>query len=57
MPSIYQQGIRNPSQSKGNSPLVTFRVDEVVCTNAHLVHDPGAPGKLPLDFFISRISS
>ena len=41
--------------SNENQPLLTFRVDEVVCTNARLVHEPDAPGKEPLDFFISYL--
>ena len=43
------------AQSHGGSPLVTFRVDSILCTGAHLVHQTDKPGKLPLDFAIQRL--
>lgn len=42
-------------QSSGSSPLVTLRIDKIVCTNTRLVHETDKPGKLPLDFFISSL--
>jgi hypothetical protein len=34
--------------------LVTFGLDKIVCTNAHLVLETSKPGKLPLDFAIKE---
>ena len=45
----------NANQSNGGSPLVTFRVDSILCTGAHLVHQTDKPGKLPLDFAIQQL--
>lgn len=48
-------GNKNSSSSDAGSQKLTFRVDEVVCTNTHFVHEPGSPGKLPLEFFVSYL--
>ena len=54
-PIRFALGGNGSHPSNENPPLVTFRVDEVVCTNARLVHEPDAPGKQPLDFLISYL--
>jgi hypothetical protein len=52
-PIHFALGDHGSHPSNENPPMLTFRVDEVVCTNARLLHEPDAPGKEPLDFFIS----
>jgi len=42
-------------QDSSTTPFVTFRVDRVIATNCHLVHETDKPGKLPLDFAITSL--
>ncbi|MFZ0745909.1 MAG: hypothetical protein WAM85_15980 [Terracidiphilus sp.] len=44
-----------PKPSNGKSSPVSFRVDRIICTGAHLVHETDKPGKLPLEFDIQSL--
>jgi len=43
-----------PDKPPPAPPLIAFGVDKIVCTDAHFVLETSKPGKLPLDFAISR---
>jgi hypothetical protein len=38
------------------SPVLTFAVDKIQCTNSHFVLETDKPGKLPLDFAIASFT-
>jgi uncharacterized glyoxalase superfamily protein PhnB len=44
------------AQTKGAKQLISFVVDRIECTSAHLVLETSKPGKLPLDFAIARFT-
>ncbi|MEI9970508.1 MAG: hypothetical protein WDM87_18545 [Terracidiphilus sp.] len=39
----------------GKKPLLSFEIDSIDCTNAHLTIETSKPGKLPLEFAIDHV--
>ena len=52
--SHFQHATEALDQPPPAPPLITFGVDKIVCDNDHFVLETSKPGKLPLDFAISR---
>ena len=47
-------GAKPPGRAAPSAPLISFGVDKIECTSAHLVLETSKPGKLPLDFAIAH---